>query len=183
MIHHIQKFETLDSTNNYAKEHLESLADRSVIVADIQTAGRGRNQTKWLSHIPNNLYISIVLKPFQKLTPESHIEKISLEMADAIVQILNQFDVKAEIKLPNDILVDGKKIAGMLTETEVQGKTLKGVILGVGVNLNMTQSELDQIDQPATALNLLVKKETDHQQFLKDLLTHFFKNYEVLLKR
>jgi BirA family biotin operon repressor/biotin-[acetyl-CoA-carboxylase] ligase len=79
------------------------------------------------------------------------------------------------MKWPNDVMVDGKKIAGILSEAITQGLQVKGVVLGFGINLAMSQEILDRIDQPATSLNLLIDRLVDRDEFLEKVVAQFFR--------
>jgi len=166
-------FEELDSTNRFAMTNIADLEDKTVIFAAKQTDGYGRFKRKWVSDNANNLYCSIVLKPSQR----SPVANLTQYMSVIICEALETYGVNAEIKWPNDVLVNNKKIAGILSEASVRGKTLKGLVLGVGVNLNFSSYDLEKIDQPATALNLEIDKLIDVREFSDKLIEAFFKEY------
>jgi len=138
--------EEIDSTNLYAKRNIEDLAHGSVIRAKRQTGGRGQFERKWVDLGEGNLFATIVLKNGQ--FPDT------LTVAQAVCSVLEEYRLEPEIKLPNDVLINGKKIAGILCESATQGQKIKWMIIGIGVNLHACQEDLAQIDQPATALNL-----------------------------
>jgi BirA family transcriptional regulator, biotin operon repressor / biotin---[acetyl-CoA-carboxylase] ligase len=177
---YILHFPELDSTNNYAHEHLNELADSTVIVADRQTAGRGQLGKPWVSDNPENIYISIVLKP--KLTPDSplllNMSQITGKVIAQVIQTLCPLE-KTTLKPPNDVLVNHKKACGILTETVIHGQTVKGVIVGIGLNVQLTADERKHIDQPVAALqdyNPALVKAT----VLDQLLTAFFAMYATV---
>ena len=173
---HLKK---IDSTNDYALRNMAKLEAEITIYADEQTAGKGRNNRTWISSQKSNLYFTIILKPdLKKFTV---LPNITQYMAIVICRILEKYEIIAQIKWPNDILVDGKKIAGILCETVFKGSNLEGIALGVGVNLNMSEDFLAIIDQPATALNVLLGKRINRRKFLDILLDEFFENYESFL--
>lgn len=178
----ITYFKKLDSTNSYALKNISLLSDRDVILADIQTAGRGRFNRNWISDTENNLYMSIVLKPSQKTDNKYPMANLTQYISVALCNILENYGVKAEIKWPNDVFVNNKKIAGILAQSSIQGEDLKGFVLGLGVNLNLKQEKVDQIDQPATSLNLVLGQSIDKNLFTEKILNEFFKNYEKFLK-
>jgi len=162
------------STNAYAMENLADLPDRLVIVADVQTAGRGQFDRKWFSDVVGNVYLSIVLKnlPLTNLTPY---------MAEVICQVLRGYEVEPGIKEPNDVLVGGRKIAGILSQSSTRGSKLNGIVVGAGVNLNLTEHDLEKIDQPATSLNLLLGMDVDRDIFIGKVLEKFFSGYDAHL--
>ena len=100
-----------------------------------------------------------------------------------LAETFEKYGVKASIKWPNDILINGKKISGILAQTSVKNGELQGVVLGVGINLNMTQEELVNIDQPATSLNIETRKSIDKKEFSKNLFDLFFSEYEEFLQK
>lgn len=174
-------FEKLPSTNSYALRNMDCLNDRGTIFAKIQTEGRGRLNRSWVSNNPNNLYFSIVLKPTNKLDNNLPLENLTQYMSVVLAKFIEEHGIEAQIKWPNDVLIKNKKIAGILAESSIKGNTLKGIVLGVGINLNSTKEELAQIDKPATSLNLELNKEINPQEFLEALLDKFFANYENFL--
>lgn len=173
--YHLIKFSKLDSTNNYALAHLNELVHGSVVQAEIQSAGRGQFENKWFSSVPGNIYISIVIKP-EIDNPDKYIKFITKYSAEVILKVLSSYISfeKIKIKLPNDVLVEDRKIAGVLTETKFLGNKCLGVVVGIGVNLNLSENNLKEIDNPATALNILIKKKINSKVFLKCLLVEFF---------
>ncbi len=171
MGHNILRFPDLHSTNSYAVENLSSLPDKQVIIADIQTAGRGQFDRKWFSDVRGNVYLSIVLRdlPLLNLTPY---------MAEVICGVLKEYGVMPQIKEPNDVIVDGKKIAGILSQSSTRGDKLNGIVIGAGINLNLSEQYLEKIDQPAISLNLLLGRHVDRDIFIGKLLDKFFSGYD-----
>lgn len=174
------EFAELNSTNQYACERLRDLNDRDAIHAGIQTAGRGRWNRKWLSEVPGNLCLSLVLKP-SGAPAELPLAGLSQLLAVSVCRVLKSHSVAATLKWPNDIQVDGRKIAGILAETVVQGHEFLGLVLGIGVNLNLGSATLALVDQPATALNLVLKRTVSVPGFRDALLAEFFARYDRFL--
>lgn len=85
------------------------------------------------------------------------------------------------IKLPNDVLINGKKVAGILAETVTRGNKSKGIVLGIGVNLNTSIENLSKIDSPATSLNLELGKKVNKQEFMQQLIERFFAGYDEVI--
>lgn len=177
-----KSFKQINSTNSYAKENLAQLEDRTVIVAETQLAGRGRFERKWISDVEGNLFCSIVLKPSLNKNFDA-LSNLTQFMSVVLAETFDLYGVQADIKWPNDVLVKGKKIAGILAETSFSEGCFKGVVLGVGVNLNLTQTEIDLIDQPATALNLILEKEINLQEFSQKFFNSFFEEYETFMSQ
>lgn len=140
-------FETIDSTNNWAKANtgLFNKKELTTITADFQTDGRGRFQRKWISPSNKNLLMTFVLWMGQLHFNLPQV--LALSAADMLAN--RGFDIK--LKWPNDLILNGKKLSGILAETieEDQGRWF---IIGIGLNLNMTPEELQEIDIPATSL-------------------------------
>ena len=174
-MYNIIKFGTLDSTNNYAKKNIEKFLDKTVISAEIQTMGHGRFQRKWISDVPENIYCSIILKPENK----KHAANLTQYMCVVLCKTLEKYKINPEIKWANDILINSKKISGILCENVNK----KGIILGVGINLNFEKETLEKITQPATALNIETGQKINKEEFQKKLLDHFFENYELFMQQ
>ena len=118
----------VDSTNLYAKSNLENLADKSIIHAAIQTAGRGRLQRTWVNLGEGNLFMSFVLKPSNSFN--EIYSNLTQYLSVVLCYVLEEYGLKPQIKWPNDVLINGKKIAGILSETVMQGSNFKGLVLG-----------------------------------------------------
>lgn len=177
----IIRLETIPSTNLYAKSNLSTLPDKSVIIADRQTMGRGRLNREWIDLGNDNLFMTVVLKPSNKYM--DCYPNITQYMSVVLSFVFEKYGIKPQIKWPNDVLVNGRKIAGILSETVVQGGNFKGLVLGVGVNINADLNSLAEIkDKEATALNLeLGTTKVDKEEFTTNLLNEFFENYDKFL--
>ncbi len=173
----------VESTNNYAMENIQEIEDKTVVFADIQSKGKGRNARNWVSE-KNNLFASLVLKPRFDFQEKHTLNALAHYTAVVLARVFKKkYLIETKIKWPNDLLVDRKKIAGILIETIIQGYLLEAVIIGIGVNLNLGKGLLEKIDQPATSLNVLLKKEIDRDEFLDFLLKEFFLQYDELLEK
>ncbi len=179
----ITRIPEVNSTNEYAMQHLDSYPDRHIIAAEIQTRGRGRLDRKWVSDIPGNIYTPIILKPDCPALFECPLVNISQYMSICICDELESHGTKPSLKWPNDILVDGEKIGGILCQTSILGNRLAGFALGTGINLNMTREDLLRIDQPATSLNLLTGTPVDRDLFLNRLAKEFFSGYDEFMEK
>jgi BirA family biotin operon repressor/biotin-[acetyl-CoA-carboxylase] ligase len=173
--------EETESTNSYAKTHIDTLADNSVIIAKRQTSGRGRLNRSWVDLGEGNLFMSIVLKPSE--TFNEIYSNLTQYLSVMLCKVLEDYRITPQIKWPNDVLISGKKIAGILAETVIQEGKLKGLIIGLGVNLNAKQSDIDEIpDKIATALNIETGKDIELNDFCENLTNKFFTNYENFLE-
>ncbi len=177
------KLKTVDSTNKYGFDNLNELEDKTVIIAETQYAGKGRQGRKWISDDSKNAFVSIVLKPEHCTTNQGYpLTSLTQYLSVIICEVLEfDYGVKANIKWPNDILVNGAKICGILCEAKTKGSCIEGIVLGFGVNLNLSQETLEQIDQNATSLNMIVNKEIDPENFVENILSGFFSSYEKFI--
>lgn len=167
--------EQLKSTNLYAKEHMDSLSDMTFIYCNQQSEGRGRLDRVWISQNPANLYLTIVLKPQSDNFPYINLTQY---LCVIVCKVLKKYGVEPQIKWPNDILINGKKIAGILAQTSTSGGKIRGVALGLGINLNSSSEEVGCIDKPATSLNLEIGKVVDRDEFLNKLTCAFEADYK-----
>jgi BirA family biotin operon repressor/biotin-[acetyl-CoA-carboxylase] ligase len=154
----IQKIEfgQIDSTNTFAKLHIEEFDQSAltVIIAEKQTGGRGQFARQWISP-PGGLYVSYVY--FIDRYP-SNPGEIGQLACRAVIELLGELGITGVKKEPNDVLVNGKKIGGILCETiqlhrgEVEASMKIGVIIGIGLNIALPEELLSSIDQPATSI-------------------------------
>ena len=173
--------ESVDSTNKYAKERVNKIADQTVIYTYNQTAGRGRLERKWNYMGKDNIYASIVLKPSCEM--REVYSNLTQLLCVVLAEIIEEYSIyPPKIKWPNDIRINGKKISGILAEGVNNGQRLEGIILGFGVNLNVSQEIIDQIDQPATSLNLEAGKFIDKDDFLKKVIDKFCLYYNRFIE-
>ncbi|MBQ8848390.1 MAG: biotin--[Candidatus Gastranaerophilales bacterium] len=172
-------FDELNSTSVYAHQHLEELNNFQVISCDVQPQGHGQFERKWFSSKENggNIYISIILKP-ENIT---YLNELTRYVALIGAKTLKEYGLNPTFKYPNDILINGKKIAGFLAESEFLGTVCKGVIVGCGINLNLDENELKNIDIPATSIFNETKKQVNKQEFLDKFLSNFEDEYNDFL--
>lgn len=161
----------VDSTNSYCMRETASLASGTFVVADSQTAGRGRLGRAWHSPPGCNLYVSIILKPpFQRLDPAVLPQIASL----AAYNTVRDYGVQnVWIKWPNDVYVGDCKLAGVLAESRVAAGLIEAVVTGIGINLNMSPAELAVIDKPATAVGAQLDRDIDRDDCLQRLAGYF----------
>ena len=175
----VLKFDELNSTSVYSHQHLEELDNFDVVSCDMQSQGHGQFERVWYSSNKNggNIYISIILKPDNI----EHLNELTRYVALIGAKTIEEYGLKPTFKYPNDILINGKKIAGFLAESEFLGSTCKGVIVGCGINLNLESDELSQIDQPATSIYVETNKQVDKEEFLDKFLSNFENEYNDFL--
>ena len=173
-------FAELDSTNIFARRLAEQGAPAGeIVIAERQTRGRGRLGRSWVSPPFVNLYCSVVLRP--RLFPK-YVPQIILMAAVALAETVASFVPSgAAIKWPNDILVNGKKIAGILTEASWNSNRIEFVVLGIGVNLNFPAARMPEaIRQRATSLLIATGKTVQRETFLRRLIQDLDRCYGVL---
>jgi len=144
-------FEEVGSTNDVAKQLAEEgAAHGEAVIAERQTAGRGRRGRAWDSPAGKNLYLSVVLRPD---LPPQRAPELTLVASVALCDVVRQAGVEAGIKWPNDLLARGRKLAGILTELAAEPDTVQWVVLGMGVNLNVRAEDFpDDLREQATSL-------------------------------
>jgi BirA family biotin operon repressor/biotin-[acetyl-CoA-carboxylase] ligase len=166
----VHYFSTLSSTNTYARGLAESgAAEGEIVIAEGQTQGRGRLGRRWESPPFANLYFSIILRP---QLPPAHAPQITLMAAVALAEAITPLLASAPtIKWPNDILVHGKKLAGVLTEAACAGARMEHVILGIGVNVNYRVDAMPlELRRRAISLVDLTGGNVDRESFLARLI-------------
>lgn len=173
-------YERTGSTNEDAKRLAkEGAASGTVIVADSQDAGKGRRGRDWISPPGSNLYFSLLLKP--DFSPDK-ASMLTLVMALSVEQALERMTgIRPGIKWPNDIVLSGKKICGILTEMTLDAGTIEAVVIGVGVNVSQAEFAAELKDL-ATSLFLEGVTVVDRMQLLNCILEYFDKNYEIYLQ-
>ncbi len=146
--------DSIDSTNSFAKREAVSFRDDSptYITAHEQVGGRGRFGNSWVSPKDQNLYLTLAepVRPQLQLTHYSYIATC------AAVSVVHSFGITPHVKWPNDLLVDGKKICGILVEGTSKG-VAPWAIVGIGLNVNMDPALLRAIDRPATSLQEMIR--------------------------
>ncbi|WP_186577783.1 biotin--[acetyl-CoA-carboxylase] ligase [Aquibacillus kalidii] len=152
----------------------------TVIIADEQTNGRGRMERSWYSARDKGIWMSIILRP--GLLP-NQAPQLTLLTATVLADVLSQKNISVTIKWPNDILINGKKAAGILTEMQAEQDQIKYVVLGIGLNLNQLQSEFpDSIKDKATSLRVETNKEWDRKELIHGILEHFDTVYDEYME-
>lgn len=160
-------FDEIDSTNEYAKKIVCDSPEGTVILADNQSAGKGRLNRKWFS-AEGGLYVSIILFTDKPLL-------LPILTAVAICETFNNYNILLGIRWPNDIMLNGKKVAGVLTEV-----VDRAVIVGIGINLNITQFP-DDLKGIASSIFLETQKRFDKIMVYNDLCRKLDQAY-ILLK-
>ena len=174
-------FPIIDSTNTWAKTHAAELNPSSftIITADEQTAGRGRFKREWVSPNGCNLYVSYVFFLEQL---DSNVGNIPQVLALAAYEVVQQWVPLVKLKWPNDLVIQDKKVAGILSEVTQVG-SIWAVIIGIGLNINMPESLIKTIDRPATSLMIEYKSPIERQLVAEKAASSFSENASPLFKR
>lgn len=173
--------DVVDSTNRLAIDLARDGAEEgTAVVAEEQTAGRGRLGRTWESPPRLNLYLSVVLRPPM---PPVDVPLLALVAAVAVAEaIAAETGLRAEIKWPNDVLLGGRKAAGILTELEAEADRVRFVVLGIGVNLNAGRDDLPpELRDKATSLARECGRPVDRAGFTARLLERLDADYDELL--
>ena len=168
----------VDSTNTYAREHFDDLPDGTLVVARRQTAGRGRRGRSWLSPPGINFTGSILLK---RLEDGFHAGCL---LGVAALSLLRELapELPAYLKWPNDIYVEDRKLAGLLSESaRIENGRVTAVVSGIGINVNLPSDALKAIDQPATSLLAETNREFNLDFFSKKLAERLIRYYIIYL--
>ena len=159
-------FQEIASTMDEAARQAESGADEgTVVITENQTAGRGRQGRSWVSR-EGNLYLSVLFRPTLENLPAIGI----LAGVATVRAIRTTTGTDPRIKWPNDVMLCGKKVAGILVESAVQGDTVAFAVLGIGINVNLDTETLEDIGDIATSLNAAVGHSVSREDVLRQLL-------------
>ena len=173
-------FNETGSTNIDAKRYAEEGEPHgTTVVANMQSAGRGRRGRLWQSPAGSAIYMTIMLKPQFVPDKASMLTLVmALSVADAIVEVTG---LSAGIKWPNDIVVNKKKVCGILTEMNAELDYIQYVVIGVGINVNNNSPEEfpEEIRKTATSLKIESGMQISRAALLERVLAHFEKNYNI----
>ena len=175
--HHVHCYQSVKSTNDIAVRLAESGApDGTIVTAEQQTGGRGRFGRVWHSPPGCGVYLSVILRPV--LHPEQ-APGLSIMTALALAETLSEdLPGKVQIKWPNDVLISGKKTAGILTELAADHKKISYVVVGVGININHTSEDFPKELKPiATSVRIGLRKKCDRVALLQRFLVALEKEY------
>jgi len=173
----IHIYEIISSTNTLAKEMATKGAPHgTVVLAEEQTAGKGRLDRRWLSRGHENLLFTILLRP-QLDIDKIFVLTMSLAIA-AIDAIKEMIGLRTMIKWPNDLYINRKKLGGILTEFSVKDSFVEYVIIGLGMNINWMPDEENEILYPATSILAETGVRVSRNELLIDMLKRFERYYE-----
>jgi len=166
-------FPSIVSTMDIARqEALKKAAEGTAVLTDRQTAGRGRLKRRWLTP-EGNIALSVILYPPRTYLP-SLIMLSSLAVKDAIKKVTG---IECQLKWPNDVLIEGKKVSGILIETKTQIDRVDYAIIGIGINVNMQPSDYSEIQSIATSLADATGQPVSRENLVRQLFVEMEKLY------
>lgn len=163
----IHYFKETESTNILARDMAGSVDEGTVVIAESQTGGRGRMGRKWISP-EGGIWLSVVLKP--RMQP-LHAPRITLLAGVAVAKTIRNFGLPAKIKWPNDVLINGKKVCGILTEIGAEMDSIQYVVVGVGIDANVdTETFPEEFRDSSTSLKNELGYDINRVEFVQKLL-------------
>jgi BirA family biotin operon repressor/biotin-[acetyl-CoA-carboxylase] ligase len=167
--------ETVTSTNMVIKER-KDLPDGYILLADEQTAGKGRLERQWYSPKGKGIWLSIMLRPS---IPPEQIPMLTLLGGYAVSLVIEElYNIEAKIKWPNDIIIRGKKVCGILTELKGELERIDSVIMGIGVNTGQSRADIpEELSDKATSLYIETGVVIDREELISKLLDKIFSLY------
>ena len=178
--HKLYYYPVTGSTNDEAfKLGVAGAPEGTVVIADSQTKGRGRLQRSWHSPTGSNIYTTVILRP--QMDP-ARAPQISILAGVAVAEVLERYcPDKIKLKWPNDVLLEGKKVCGILSQAKAAVNKVDFIILGIGINVNINQFP-QEISNIATSLAIETGREISRQELIIDLYENMTKWYKQLLQ-
>ena len=170
----IEYFNTIDSTQTEAKRNVDKYVNGTIIIADEQTDGKGTHGRIWHTK-SNNIAMTIILKPNINI---NKLEGFTIEVAQNILSAIKDwYRIKLKVKLPNDLLLNDKKICGILTESTTIKDIVNEIFIGIGFNVNQKEFPED-IKEIATSLYKETKLEYDVEEIISKIIENIEKEIE-----
>lgn len=177
----MQYFETITSTQEYLKEQvkLNKIEEGEIIFAERQTAGIGTNQRKWYTGKGNNLAFSFALFPNCDI---KKLDRLTIIIAECLIEAIRElYLITLQIKTPNDIMYNGKKMGGILTESVTKARIVEKIFIGIGFNVNQDKFP-GNLGDIATSLKREFKTDFPREDILSRFLEIFEERYLEILK-
>jgi BirA family transcriptional regulator, biotin operon repressor / biotin---[acetyl-CoA-carboxylase] ligase len=174
--------ESVPSTQKIAHDLAGNGAvEGTLVIADEQTAGRGRLMREWHSSLGNGVWMSLILKPH---LPPQKAPQFTLITAVAVVQAIEEVtELQPQIKWPNDILINGKKVTGILTELQAESDKINSIIIGIGMNVNHSIDHFpDEIQSIATSLAIEQGAQLSRAKVVQTILERMESLYTLYMK-
>jgi len=160
-------YQTLPSTNDIAKKLArEGMSEGTVVICDEQTEGRGRQGRKWFASASSSILMSVIFRPAVENLPQLNM----LASLAIVLTIEKVAGIKSTVKWPNDVLINGRKVAGILVENVFEGTNLQAAIVGIGLNINLDVSRFADISSIATSLSTESGRDLSRDHILPPLL-------------
>lgn len=171
-------FKSIDSTQSEIWRLIEknNIQNGTLVMADKQTNGQGTHGKKWYTDKENNIAFSIEIEPNCKV---QQLDGITKEIAQIIVEImLKMYGIKLNIKEPNDLYINNKKVGGILTQTKVIGNVVQYLVIGIGINTSQ-RIFTEEISKIATS----IKKEFNVNVNVEDFIANFCNEFEKIIEK
>ena len=171
-------FKSIDSTQSEIWRLIEknNIQNGTLVMADKQTNGQGTHGKKWYTDKENNIAFSIEIEPNCKV---QQLDGITKEIAQIIVEImLKMYGIKLNIKEPNDLYINNKKVGGILTQTKVIGNAVQYLVIGIGINTSQ-RIFTEEISKIATS----IKKEFNVNVNVEDFIANFCNEFEKIIEK
>lgn len=176
-------YDSVESTQKIASKLANEAAEEgTVVIAEEQTAGRGRMNRKWHSPKHTGIWMSILLRP---KIPIPKAPQLTLITAVGVVQAIEEAtELFPQIKWPNDIMVNGKKITGILTELQAEADSIHSVIIGIGMNVNTLEADFpEEIRRTASSLSIEAGRTIGREELIRTILEKLEKLYFLYLTK
>lgn len=172
-------YKIIDSTNTKAlSERLSGAIEGSVFIAEHQTSGKGRLGRNWIANDNKNILMSILIYPDIKL---ADISKLTLIAGLSVCKvIINELGLNAYLKWPNDIIINNKKVCGILINSKISNESVEGLAIGIGINVNSKYLPME-IEKKATSLAIESQSLLDRSKIITLILERFEKDYLIFL--
>lgn len=175
----VEVFEEIDSTNEYLKREISRLPDKSLVISELQNSGKGSKGRNWSSPATSGIWMSLLLRPE---IPMTKAPMLTLVMAVSVANaIRNLYNLPVEIKWPNDIVYNGRKICGILTEMKQISNDDFGVIIGIGINVNTKQFP-EELENRATSLHIETGRDYFRAELIAQIIDNFSEDYSDFLQ-
>lgn len=173
-------FTKTESTNDDAWDMFKEDGPSGYVVgAEIQSKGRGRRGNTWHTSPDKGLAFSILLRP---MTPVSQSGLFSIATAVAIHKALNEYKIDTQVKWPNDILINGKKVAGILCESRISGNKISGLVIGIGLNVNNRSEDFSsELLQTSSSLFISNGQTFQRERILASILNTLERIFDELI--
>ena len=175
----IYLFDAIDSTNDHANKLAKQGAkEGTVVLSESQSKGKGRLGRTWFSPSGANIYLSVILRPQM---PTSQITLLTFAAAIAVARAIRDVTgLDADIKWPNDILIKGKKVAGILSEMGAKSDTIRFVVIGIGINVNLDKKDIpSELMDKATSIKIESNNAIDRKNLICRVLENLEKWYNL----